>query len=279
MGIPGYWFSKNPDKAWGEKFFLLYLPVFVVYNTVMQQMGWLDTGNFWNVTQNLLMWLPFCVLLPAYLRRNSGVPWRQSYWFKYNVYMTVYIFFATYFHTEYFFEVLGLRYNFPQVTLYLDSALLGPDDAVARAEHMKIPPSMYFNAIAFFIVYHTSAVVLMRRVRTMTPGASPWMRHLLWALTVAVTAFFFAWAETFFYVNEAVKNHVWYVDLERMLGIGSICYMLYFLVSFPNIYRMDEDATGERWTISRSVIEAGFVSMVTLLLLDAFAWVYGPITG
>ena len=113
MKIPGYWFSKNPDKAWGEKFFLLYLPVFVIYNTVMQQMGWLDTGNFWNITQNLLMWFPFCVLVPWFLRRNSGVPWQQSYWFNYNVYMTVYIFFATYFHTEYFSRCWGCATTSP----------------------------------------------------------------------------------------------------------------------------------------------------------------------
>jgi hypothetical protein len=29
--------------------------------------------------------------------------------------------------------------------------------------------------------------------------------------------------------------------------------------------------------LSRCVIEAGFVSMVSLLLIDLFAWVYGPI--
>lgn len=279
FGLPGYWFSRNPDKAWGEKFFILYLPVFVAYNTVMQRMGWLDTGNFWNVAQNLLMWLPFCVLLPWWLRRDSGVPWHRSYWFKFNVYMTVYVFFATYFHTEYFFSVLGLRYRFPEVTLYFDSALLGPQEAVARETFQKVPPSMYLNAIAFFIVYHSCAVVLMRRVRTMTPAASPLVRHLLWAVTVAAAAFFFAWAETYFYVNDAIKNHVWYVDLGRMLAIGSICYMLYFLVSFPNVFRMDEEAAGERWSVSRTVVEAGFVSMVTLLLLDLFAWAYGPIVS
>ena len=61
-----------------------------------------------------------------------------------------------------------------------------------------------------------------------------------------------------------------------MLRIGSFCYMLYFIVSFPNVYRLDEPP-GEKWTLSRCVIEAGFVSMVTLLLIDLFAWVYGPI--
>ena len=131
--LPGYWFSQNPDKAWGEKFFLTFIPFWFVYNIVVQQMGWLDTGNFWNITQNLLMWLPYCVLLPWFLRRNSGIAWHRSYWFKFNVFMFWWIVLATYFHTEYFFEVLGMRYRFPEVTLYLDSALVGPDEATALA--------------------------------------------------------------------------------------------------------------------------------------------------
>ena len=132
---PGaHWFSRNPDKAWGEKFFLSFVPVFFAYNALVQQMGWLDVGTFWHVAQNLLMWLPYCVLLPAWLRRDSGVPWRESYWFKFNVYMTVWIFYATYFHTEYFFEVLGLRYHFPGVEVAFDSALVGPDESTAAGE-------------------------------------------------------------------------------------------------------------------------------------------------
>jgi hypothetical protein len=40
-------------------------------NPEFTTMGWLNTGNFWNITQNLLMWIPYCVLLPAFLR----LPW------------------------------------------------------------------------------------------------------------------------------------------------------------------------------------------------------------
>jgi len=276
--VPGYWFSRNPDKAWGEKFFLGFIPFFFVYNGVMQKMGWLDTGNFWHIAQNLLMWVPYCVLLPAFLRRDSGVRWQDSYWFKFNLYMFVYVFFATYFGTEYFFSVLGIRYKFPQVGLYFDSALLGPDEKTALATYQKIPLGMYFNAVAFFIVYHTASVVCMRRVRTLTLNASPFVRGLLWAVTVAAAAYFFAWAETFLYVNnaQAMKN-VWYIDMPRMLGIGSACYALYFIVSFPNVYRLDEEAKGERWSWSRCVIEAGFTMMLILFLLDLFTWVVGPI--
>lgn len=274
----GYWFSQNPDKAWGEKFFIIFIPIFFAYNALIQQMGWLDAGTTWHIIQNAIMWVPYCILLPWWLRRNSGVIWYQSYWFKYNVYMAVYVFFATYFHTEYFFEVLGLRYRFDDVSLYFDSVLVGPDEATAAQEWQKVPPGMYLNAIAFFVVYHAAAIVLMRRVRTMTLDWRLWPRRLAWVVIVAVTAWFFAWAETFFYITESAEANVWYVDLQRMLVLGSIYYALYFLVSFPNVYRLDESPEpAARWSIPRTIIEAGFVSMLTLFLLDLATMIFGKL--
>jgi cycloeucalenol cycloisomerase len=272
-----HWFSKNPDKAWGEKFFLSFVPVFFVYNAVIQGMGWLDVGDGWHLAQNLGMWLPYCVLLPAWLRRHSGVHWSESYWFKLNLYMVFWVFWATYFHTEYFFEVLGLRYRFPEVTLYFDSALVGPDESTALAEFKKVPPGMYLNAIAFFIVYHTMAIVCMRRVRTMTFAWSRFAQRLAWAAIVLVTALFFAWAETRLYITKAAAANVWYVDLGRMLRWGSVFYAMYFVVSFPNLYRMDEEMSQARWTLGRTVIEAGFVAITSMTLLDLWAGFLGPI--
>jgi cycloeucalenol cycloisomerase len=271
------WFSRNPDKAWAEKLFLGFVPVFLAYNAAVQAMGWLDVGTGWHLAQNLGMWIPYCVLLPAWLRRGSGVAWSESYWFKYNVYMFVWVFYATYFHTEYFFEVLGLRYRFPEVALTFDSALVGPDEATASARFEKVPVGMYFNAIAFFLVYHTLAVVCMRRVRSTTAGLPPAARRLAWAAIVAAAALFFAWAETRLYVGQAAAANVWYVDLPRMLRWGSIFYALYFVVSFPNVYRLDEDPARPRWTIRRTVVEASFVAITSLLLLDLWARILGPI--
>jgi cycloeucalenol cycloisomerase len=222
------------------------------------------------------MWLPYCVLLPAWLRRNSGIAWRDAYWFRLNVWMAVWVFFATYFHTEYFFEVLGLRYRFDQVTVYFDSALIGPDEATAAATFQKVPIGMYLNTMAFFIVYHTAAIVCMRRVRAFTLGWAPMARRAAWVAIVAATALFFAWAETRLYINEASMGNVWYVDVARMLRIGSFFYAMYFLVSFPALYRLDEDPA-VRWPLSRVVIEACFVSIVSLLLLDLWAGFVGPL--
>lgn len=273
----GQWFSTNPDKAWAEKYFLAYIPIFFAYNALMQTTGWLDAGTFWHVTQNLLMWLPFCVLIPWFLRRNSGVIWHQSYWFKFNLYMAVFIFFCTYFHTEYFFDVLGLRYRFDDVNLYFDSALVGPNEATALAEHKKVPPGMYLNAIAFFIVYHTAAIVVMRRIRSVTTNWPNTARTLSWCAIVAATALFFAWAETYFYITDDAAANVWYVDLERMLKWGSVYYAMYFIVSFPNVFRLDEQQA--EWTLSRTVIEACAVSAISLLLLDLWALLLGPVAA
>jgi cycloeucalenol cycloisomerase len=275
--VASVWFSSNEDKAWGEKFFLSFIPVFFAYNAVIQAMGWLDAGNFWHIAQNLGMWLPYCLLLPCWLRRKSGIRWYASYWFKFNLYMTVWIFFATYFHTEYFFELLGLRYRFPEVTLYLDSSLIGPDEATAASEWMKVPVGMYLNSVAFFIVYHAAAVVCMRRVRATTAGWSAPLRRIAWVAIVGATALFFAWAETFLYITEDAAANVWYVDVPAMLRYGSFFYAIYFIVSFPNIYRLDEDPAEPAWSLSRCVIEASFVGIASLTLLELWAQLVGPI--
>jgi cycloeucalenol cycloisomerase len=271
------WLSPNPDKAFAEKLFLCFLPVFLLYNAVIQQMGWLDAGTFWHVVQNFGMWFPYCVALPAWLRRRSPIPWRESVWFKLNLYMAVWVFYATYFHTEYFFEVLGLRYRFPHVSWTFDSTLVGPDDATAAATYQRVPVGMYLNSMAFFLVYHTAAIVCMRRVRSATLGLSPLARRLAWAAIVLATALFFAWAETRLYITDEAEANVWYVDLPRMLRLGSVFYAMYFVVSFPNLFRLDEQIDQPPWSLGRVVVEASFVAITSLLLLDLWARFVGPI--
>lgn len=272
------WLSANPDKAFAEKLFLTFLPVFFLYNAVVQRMGWLDVGNTAHLLINLGMWLPYCVLLPLWLRRDSGIAVRDSVWFKYNVYMAVWVFLATYFHTEYFFELLHMRYRFPEVTLYLDAALVGPAEATAGEAWKKVPIGMYLNTMAFFIVYHAAAVVCMRRVWTMTTAWTPPVRRAAWVAIVLAAALFFAWAETFFYfLQSEVATNVWYEDRGAMLRYGSFFYAMYFVVSFPNLYRLDEEPGDAPWSLSRVVIEAGFVGVATLTLLDLWANFIGPI--
>ena len=111
----GYWFSRNPSKAWAEKFFLCYLPFFFALNGGKQAFGWMDAGNLWHVGQNVLMLAPLYVI-PLLIRdeRSLGRRWYQTYWFKFNLWIYLFAFIATYFFTEYFFVYLqgfGVKLN------------------------------------------------------------------------------------------------------------------------------------------------------------------------
>ena len=269
------WFSANPDKAWAEKLYLLFIPVFFAYNALIQNMGWLDAGDFWHVVQNLGMWAPYCVVLPWLLRRGQPIPLYRQWWFKFQVYMAVIVFFMTYFHTEYFFDVLGMRYRFDRVSLYFDSALLGPDQSTALSQWKRVPVGMYLNTMAFFSVYHCASVVVIRRLSGFASDLGPASRRLAFVATVTATAVFFAWAETFFYITGPASTNVWYLDKATMLALGSWFYALYFIVTFPSIYRLDERTDQPAWSLGRIAIEASAASMIVLLLCDLWVLALG----
>ena len=253
----GYWFSKNPDKAWAEKFFLAYLPFFFALNAGKQVFGWMNAGTVWHLGQNLLMWVPL-LLLPLILRRESstGIRWHASYWFKANLWIAIFAFIATYFFTEYFFDVLGMIYFFPQVSVYFDSVLLGSGE-------QRVPLGVYFSGITFFVIYHNLAVICLRRTRT---SAWNWGR-VSWCITVVVTALFFAWAETRLVATDKNAPYFAYRDLAWMLRYGSVFYACYFLVSFPMFYQLDE-GRDEHWSLSYVCTHALAASMLVFLLLD-----------
>jgi cycloeucalenol cycloisomerase len=274
--VQSKWFSSNPDKAYAEKLFLSYLVFFLAYETLLQTMGWVNVGDFWGTVTTLITWLPYLVFLPAFLRRNSGIPWYQSYWFKLNVYMAVWVFFASYFHTLWFFKFLGMRYDFPHQFLDFQCLGCGLDPATARADFQAVPLSRYLDTMGFFTVYHTYSVVAMRRVKNMTLGLPALGQKTAWVVIVAVAAFFFAWAETFGYIQAPVNHISWYLNRDAMLRVGSTAYGLLFLVSFPNVFRLDE-TVDQKWTITRCIVEASFVSMLTLFLIDLWAQIHGPL--
>jgi cycloeucalenol cycloisomerase len=254
----GRWFSRNPSKAWGEKFFLLYTPWWMLGMATLMQSG---VGARWgDVALNLamLVLLAPLVAVPALLHDESGLgrPWWRTYWFKLNVWIGIFAAIGSYFGSEYFFDVLGMVYNYPQLHWRLDSVLLGSGT-------QTVPLIMYTSAHFYFVTYHTAAVVVMRRVRTSRRLGRPW----LWPLTVLGTAYFFAWAETFFMTDQSIAAQFYYRDLPRMLRWGSLCYACYFFVSFPMIYRLDEEPS-DNWSLRRTAVEALAAGMLVLLLLD-----------
>ena len=259
------WFSANPSKAWGEKFFLAYTPFWIACMGALMTAG---SGKHWgDLALNLAMLVIFAPLLvvPALVRdeRGLGRHWWQTYWFKLNVWIGIYAGIGSYFGTEYFFDVLGMVYNYPQLSWRADSALLGSGT-------QTVPFIMYPSAHFYFVTYHTIGVIVLRRVRTSELGNAPW----LWPVVVLVAAYGFAWAETFAMTNGSIAEQFTYRDLPRMLRWGSLFYATYFVVSFPMIYRLDE-RPGEDWPLRRVAVEALAAGMLMLFLLDALTHFVG----
>ena len=157
----GHWFSRNPSKAWGEKFFLAYTPFWIAAMGVLMATG---TGKRWgDLGLNLAMLAIFAPLLvvPLAVRDETtlGRPWWRTYWCKFNVWIGIYAGIGSYFGSEYFFDVLGMVYNYPQLSWRLDSALLGSGT-------QTVPFIMYPSAHFYFVTYHTVGVIVLRRFRT-----------------------------------------------------------------------------------------------------------------
>ena len=257
----GYWFSRNLSKAWGEKFFLAYTPFWILCMGVLMQTG--AGGRWGDVALNVAMLAIFAPLLvvPALVRDETSLarPWWRTYWFKLNVWIGIYAGVGSYFGSEYFFDVLGMIYNYPNLSWRLDSVLLGTGE-------QTVPFIMYPSAHFYFVTYHTLAVIVLRRARSSRALSSPW----LWPLIVVVAGYFFAWMETYAMAGGAIAEQFAYRDLPRMLKWGSLFYACYFVVSFPMIYRLDENP-GEDWPLRRVCVEALAAGMLLLFLLDTAA--------
>lgn len=261
------WFSENPSKAWGEKFFLLYSPVWMFMVGLVMAFGVTQRVGQWGfIAIGLAVALPLLVV-PALVRDENpiGRRWYQTYWLKANLYVAIFNFAANYFGSEYFFDVLGMVYEYPMIRLNLDAALVG-------SGAQRVPIIMYLLTQAYFITYHTTAVIVLRRIRTSRFPAG----GLMWPVLLVTVAYFWAWMETRAMANPWIATQFYYRDVARMLSHGSLFYSLYFIASFPIFYHLDETRDAS-WSLKKTAAAALSASMIMMFLLDFAAAIFGPI--
>lgn len=259
------WLSENPNKAWGEKFFLIYSPIWMAFMALIMASGVVDrVGELGFIAIGLVVAVPLFAM-PALIRSeaNDGRPWYDTYWFKANLFIAIFNFAGNYFGSEYFFDVLGMVYDYPMIELNLDATLVGSGE-------QKVPVVMYLLTQAYWMTYHTTAIIVLRRIR------SAGLATFLWPVVVAVIAYFWAWMETKTMANPWIAHQFHYKDLDRMLTYGSLFYGLYFLASFPIFYWLDEKR-GESWSLWKTTGAALAASMIMLFLLDFAAAVIGTL--
>jgi len=262
------WFSANPSKAWGEKFFLAYSPIWMTFMGVVMGSGTTKRIGEWGfLAIGVAVALPLLVV-PALIRDETpiGRRWYQTYWFKANLYIAIFNFAANYFGSEYFFDVLGMVYDYPMIELNFDAVLVGSGE-------QSVPIIMYLLTQAYFLTYHTTAVIVLRRIRT---SGLP-IGRLLWPILLVSVAYFWAWMETKAMANPWIEGQFYYEDMDRMLRYGSLFYSLYFIASFPIFYQLDEDRD-QKWSLRITCAAALSASMIMMFLLDFAASLFGPLT-
>lgn len=259
--VLGGFFSSNPDKAWVEKFFLIYTPVWMASMAMMMFTGWAqDWGDKALLAHAVLTALPVLVVPMVLARRFSERPWYDSYWLKANLYLVLFSLFGNYFGSEYFFDVLGMVYVFPHATTTLDSALVGSGG-------QTVPVIMYFYTIVYFMTYHATANIALRKLNQL-PGA-----RWLFPVFVFVIGYAWAWMETRAMANPLMASSFYYEHMDRMLAYGSAIYATYFIASFPIYYFLDE-CRDRRWSLLQTCAGALSASMLTFYMLDfAAQWV------
>ncbi|KAG7672170.1 hypothetical protein KSW81_005052 [Nannochloris sp. 'desiccata'] len=244
--------SPNPAKRWTECFFLLYSPVWITWCLLILVPFKLydNLGQWGYMSLGLIAALP-CAIFPIFYesKADAARPWSQKYWVKANVWIAIFSFIGNYFWTHYFYSLLGAKYTFPAHRLN------------------DVPITLYFMTHAYFCLYHALANVLIRRVRTHFTTSGPLMQNLAEIFVVFTLSYATAYGETL------TIAHFPYYSFENkaaMYKIGSLFYAIYFFVSFPMFYRMDEEASSgkTRYGLWRVVVDALAAGMIVTCLLD-----------
>mmetsp|Transcript_16299 Transcript_16299/g.32916 ORF Transcript_16299/g.32916 Transcript_16299/m.32916 type:complete len:321 (+) Transcript_16299:87-1049(+) len=165
------------------------------------------------------------------------------------LWVAVFGFIGNYWYTHYFYSVLRARYTMPSWRLN------------------DVPIAMYFATHFYFASYHVFANLVLRKVRTRY--AAGVARDVLFVGLVLAMSYAVAFMETL------TISHFPYYDFEdRAMAytVGSAFYGLYFVVSFPIYFAIDEATWTTPLAPGRSFVEIAISSlgagMTVLLMLD-----------
>eukprot|EP01089_Gocevia_fonbrunei_P019021 TRINITY_DN6588_c0_g1_i2.p1 TRINITY_DN6588_c0_g1~~TRINITY_DN6588_c0_g1_i2.p1 ORF type:complete len:224 (-),score=23.42 TRINITY_DN6588_c0_g1_i2:66-737(-) len=204
----------------------------------------------------LLVSVPF-VLYPLLFpgKEDAVLPLRERYWLKVNIWIAIFGYVGNYFWTHYFFTVLGASYSFP-----------------ANIKLNGIPFFLYLITHAYFISYHTVSTIILRKFWNVCKPKSSIISFITSALFIFILSYITAFMESF---TIAEVPYYSFKDRTMMYVIGSAFYGIYFNVSFPMFYRIDEDRQKKTWTLTQTAIDALAAAMLVFIFLDLCRLVVG----
>ena len=243
--------TDNASKRHFEIFALYYTAVWIGGFMVV-----LATQAYEQFSENEYMYLCVTLAAPFLLQPflypldgEKNLPFWMRYSFKANVWIAIFSFIGNYWYTHYFYSVLKAIYSFPSHRLN------------------DVPIALYFATHFYFVTYHTLSNMMLRKIET-TFCPSIFRTGFFWAIVLAFS-YFTAFMETL-----TISSFPYYCfeDRNMVYRIGSAFYGIYFIVSFPVFYRLDEKVNSQGnvlpHTLYQTVMESLGCSMAVLLLLD-----------
>lgn len=250
------WLANSSAKRWSELFFMKYSIVWISWFGVVVVSGvWESFGPNEYLVVGVAMALPCLVLpwirslsknqdmflyyLPSFLRQliNSLLPpmpaaelarpFSRQFWVKANVWIAILSFIGNYVWTHYFYRLLRATYTFSAHRINF------------------VPIAMFLCTHAYFCTYHTLTTVLLRRFWTSATYCllGKTAKAIVSAGLILTLAIFTALTEAV-----TIQNFPYYriEDREWFYSVGSVVYSIYFIVSFPAYYLLDEGLNDEK---------------------------------
>jgi cycloeucalenol cycloisomerase len=193
--------------------------------------------------------LPFLLQPLVYpMPAESKLPLFSRYSFKANVWIAIFSFIGNYWYTHYFYNVLTAKYTLPSWRLN------------------DVPIPLYFATHFYFMLYHTLSNMILRKISTRyTPSIQ---RSIFYGLCIFSFSYFTAFMETL--SISSFPDYSFEQDRDVVYTVGSAFYGIYFLVSYPVFFELDETIQKNKlpYTVYQTIMEAMGASMIVLCCLD-----------
>ncbi len=246
------WKAAHSSKAYGEHFVFLYSFVWI---SALAFIVWTQWYESFSPNDYLLVGIAIatpCFVAPI-LFANKGersIPLFQRYIVKANLFIFIIGYLGNHFFTYYFYNVLGMRYTGP----------LGPGMGI---EINGVPVSMFLCTHPYFMTYHVLVSPFLRVVKARLQEYK--LKSCLFAAVIVCVAFSTAFIETW---TISGFPYYTYPDFYSMLTKGSLFYSIFFMVTYPWFFQIDEDLRSPLWSIKRVTVEALAAMMTVLLCAD-----------
>lgn len=242
--------TKRKTELWFLKYAGVWISVFAVI---------VGSGCYERFSAETYLFVCGGLAAPLYLQpfaypaltSEANLPLFKRHSFRANLWLAIFGFAGNYWYTHYFYSVLGAAYTMPSYRLN------------------GVPIPMFFATHFYFCFYHALSNCLLRYIDNFRPSPG---RLAFKAAAVAAFAYLTAFLET---LTIASFPYWTFKDRRKVYTLGSAFYSIYFVVSFPAYYYLDEAApnvvldprnrSGDLLPVVRGALAASFL---VLCLLD-----------